>query len=181
MTSPPVEPHVTIAQARWPEDADPERPTPVPGFVGTRLAPLVVRVAERCLARAYPDGRVPADRALRTGLVLTSENGDVDNARATARAVDGRRRASPLLFFQSVPNAALGRVAVDWGLGGPLVSTCPAGDALEEAIDVATGIIRSGDADDMLTIHAERALDDGIDTATALLITLPPRSQETRP
>lgn len=179
MTLHPVDLPVTIARAQWPEGAEPERPPPVPGFVTTRLAPLVIRVAERCLTRAYPNGTPNAARALRTGMVLASKSGDVDNARATARAVDDRKRVSPLLFFQSVPNAALGHIAVTWGLGGPLVSVCPAGDAWNEAIDIATGIIRSGDADDMLTLHAERALGDGGDTATALLIALPPNGQET--
>lgn len=179
MTLHPVDLPVTIARARWPEDADPERPPPVPGFVATRLIPLVIRVAERCLTRAYSNDPSTVARALRTGVVLASKSGDVDNARATARAVDGNKRVSPLLFFQSVPNAALGHIAVTWGLGGPLVSVCPAGDAREEAIDIATSIIRSGDADDMLALHAEQELDDEGDTATAFLVTLPSNGQET--
>ncbi|CAL9608162.1 hypothetical protein SUDANB121_05594 [Nocardiopsis dassonvillei] len=180
MTPRPTGPTATIAAARWPEEGDPDRPPPVPGFTVTRLAPLVIRVAERCLNRAYPDGPPPPARALRTGLVLVSENGDTDNARSTARAVDARRRTSPLLFFQSVPNAALGHIAVAWGLGGPLVSTCPAGDPWAEAIDVAAGVIRSGDADDMLVIHAEPAPDAGGGcTAAALLVTLFPNGRRT--
>ena len=40
--------------------------------------------------------------------------GDVTTATRVAAAVDAGQRASPLLFFQSVPNAVAGYLAARW-------------------------------------------------------------------
>ncbi len=117
-----------LAEARWPEPGDPVEPPPIAGFVASTFSPLVAAVAERCLSRA---GAIP----LGTAIVLVTARGDLASARAVAEAVGAGRRISPLMFFQSVPNAVLGHVAARHGLDGPLICISPCtGDPLAEGL-----------------------------------------------
>ncbi|MFE1101161.1 hypothetical protein ACFW4K_11620 [Nocardiopsis alba] len=166
-----------LARADWPEEGETAPLPSVPGFMGSRLVPLTVHVAGLCLGRAY--GRSPAtpERSERTGVLLVTARGDVENGIAIARAVDGGRRASPLLFFQSIPNSVLGHITGKWGLGGPVLCTSPAGDPWAEALEICRGLIESGDADEILAITAEQGCLEGeSDTARARLLAPSPES-----
>ena len=178
-----------LARAAWPETPEDTLPA-VPGFILSTFNPLVVEVAERCLARVFapPPVRDPA-RAARIGILLASAGGDRGTARALAEAVQNGGRVPPLLFFQSNPNAVLGHVTARWGLAGPVVCVSPAsggslGAALAEAMAVATALIGDGDADEVLVVAAEQGTEPGgsgaggsagkeagFDSAVALFVT----------
>ena len=49
-----------------------------------------------------------------TAIVMVTALGDVTSATRVAAAVDAGKRVSPLLFFQSVPNAVAGYLAARW-------------------------------------------------------------------
>jgi hypothetical protein len=154
---------VVLCKATWPTAGD-TAPTPVAGFVVSQFNPLVVQVADRCLAAHY--GSPPADP--RTGVVLASVAGDTATADATSAAVRAGRKPAPLLFFQSNPNAVVGYVTARWDLRGPVVCTSPTGDPLTDAMTVAALLIDDGDATQVLVITAE--LDGDTGRADALLV-----------
>jgi len=159
-----------LAESRWPVPGDAE-PPPIPGFVVSSFSPLVAAVAERCLRSRY--GAPPADpaRGARTAIVIVSEHGDVTTAAAVTANVDAGRRVVPLLFYQSVPNAAAGHIAARWGLGGPVICVSPAPEATDEGRAVAELLIGDGDADEVLIIWAEQGAQPGHrDQAAALLL-----------
>jgi 3-oxoacyl-(acyl-carrier-protein) synthase len=161
---------VILAESRWPVPGDAE-PPPIPGFVVSSFSPLVSAVAERCLRSRY--GAPPADpaRGARIAIVIVSEHGDVTTATTVTADVDAGRRVVPLLFYQSVPNAAAGHIAARWGLGGPVICFSPAPDAAGEGRAVAELLIGDGDADEVLIIWAEQGAQPGQrDQAAALLL-----------
>lgn len=184
------------ARAEWPEPGDDREPTPIAGFVGSSFSPLVAEVAGRCLRRRCPTalpgaallpgtagapgtamapGAAGPDigaTARRTALVLATRQGDLATATAIAHAVDsGRRRVTPLLFFQSVPNSVLGHLAAQWRLTGPVVTLSTVCDAVAEAAAVARGLIDDGDADEALILVADQgSLHGARDAAVALLV-----------
>jgi hypothetical protein len=173
---------VIVARAAWPEPGD-GAPPPLTGFVVSSFSPLVAAVADRCLSRS---GKPPAPvraavepaagsggaaPALVTALVLGSVGGDVATNVAAARAVDAGKAVSPLLFFQSVPNAVLGLIAKRWSLTGPVLCVSPPHDPVGAALAAAELLIADGDADEALVLAAEQAPDDaGRDAAVALLV-----------
>jgi hypothetical protein len=145
---------------------------PLPGFIGSPFSPLVAAVAERCLRQHF--GEPPLDQTTgdRTALVLASVRGDVPMARTIASTVDSEARMSPLLCFQSVANAVLGRVAKRWGIGGPMVCVSPVGDPLRDATQLSADLIGGGEADLALVLVVEPAwLPGERDHATATLLT----------
>lgn len=155
------------AEARWPEDGD-AGPAGVPGFVHSAFAPLVVAVAERCLARRYGTGPLPPGNG--TAVVLVSAGGDTASAAHVRAAVDAGDRIGPLFFFQSVPNSVAGHVAARWGLDGPVVCLSPAGDARAEGEAEADLLLHDGDAAQALLILIELAPDGTPGEATAVLL-----------
>jgi 3-oxoacyl-[acyl-carrier-protein] synthase III len=153
-----------LSSASWPEtDADGEV-TPLAGFIESTFSPLIAEVAERALRRR--DQR--ASPAI-TAIVMVTDLGDVTSAIRVATAVDAGRRVSPLLFFQSVPNAVAGYLAARWQLTGPVV--CVSGTSA--AMDVAALLIEDGDAEDVLIVRVDLALTDGgeTDRAATVLVT----------
>lgn len=171
-----------LASACWPESESDTRPPPLAGFIASSFSPLVAAVADRCLSRHF--GAAPVDPATgeRTAVVIVSVDGDVATGAAVAAAVDGGDRMSPLLFFQSVPNAAAGRVASRWGLAGPVVCLSPPGDETAGAeaarlqyagLQYAAELIGDGDADRVLLLLVEQEPAGGLDRATALLVAPP--------
>ncbi|EWM63405.1 hypothetical protein MCBG_00538 [Micromonospora sp. M42] len=155
------------AEARWPEDGD-EGPAGVPGFVHSAFAPLVVAVAERCLARRYGTGPLPPGNG--TAVVLVSAGGDTASAAHVRAAVDAGDRIGPLFFFQSVPNSVAGHVAARWGLDGPVVCLSPTGDPRAEGEAEADLLLHDGDAAQALLILIELAPDGTPGEATAVLL-----------
>ncbi|SCF22573.1 Beta-ketoacyl synthase, N-terminal domain [Micromonospora viridifaciens] len=156
-----------LAEARWPEPGD-GGPDPVPGFVHSVFAPLVVAVAERCLARRY--GRRPAPAGNRTAVVLVSASGDRASAEHVRATVAAGGRVGPLFFFQSVPNSVAGHVAARWGLDGPVVCLSPTGDPRADGIAEAELLRYDGDADEALLVLVEQAPDGTPGEAVAVLL-----------
>jgi hypothetical protein len=158
-----------LAAAEWPAGIEPPR---LAGFVHSDFSPLVAAVAGRCLqamsgpppagapASGPPVSTVDDD----TALVLVSDLGDVESAAHVARAVDEGTRVGPLFFFQSVPNAVLGRVAAKWALSGPVSCVCDPVSGL----DTARGLLADGDAGRVLLIELVRGARG--DTAAAVLV-----------
>ena len=154
------------SSAFWPEaDADDEV-TPLAGFIESNFSPLLAEVAVRVLrSRGQPQasGKV-------TAIVVVTALGDVTTATRTAAAVDAGARVSPLLFFQSVPNAVAGYLAARWHLTGPVV--CVSGTSA--GLDVAALLIADGDADEALVVRVDLAVTEGdTDRAAAILVTGP--------
>jgi hypothetical protein len=138
-----------LAEARWP---DGQVPAPIPGFVISEFSPRIAAVAETCLRSAHGHAPVGPDRGERTAVVLASVDGDTAIAAAVAEAVDTGRRVSPLLFFQSVPNAVAGHIAARWGLAGPVVCTSPCADPFDDVVELAGLLFDGGDADEALLV-----------------------------
>ncbi|MBM7772916.1 hypothetical protein JOD54_003120 [Actinokineospora baliensis] len=157
---------VLLAEARWP-GADPTaEPAPLPGFVNSSFAPLIAQAADDCLRQVHGEAPAPADRGDRTAVVVVSTRGDLGTASAVAAAVDGGKRVPPILFFQSVVNSAAGRVALTWGLRGPVVCTSPVDDPVADAVSVADLLLADDAADEVLLVLVEQ----GAEEATALLL-----------
>ncbi|MFI5833566.1 hypothetical protein ACIA5A_07785 [Micromonospora sp. NPDC051300] len=156
-----------LAEARWPEDGDGRAPA-LPGFVHSEFAPLVAAVAERCLARRYGSGPLPAGN--RTAVLLASASGDTAGAAHVRATVAAGGRVGPLFFFQSVPNSVAGHVAARWGLDGPVVCLSPTGDPRAEGEAEAELLRDDGDAAQALLILIELAPDGTPGEATAVLL-----------
>lgn len=161
--------------ACWPEtDADIEV-TPLAGFIESTFSPLLAEVAVRALRRRgqRPEAaRVTArpEAARVTAIVIVTTLGDVTTATRTAAAVDAGKRASPLLFFQSVPNAVAGYLAARWQLTGPVV--CVSGT--DTGLAAAALLIEDADADEALVVRVDLAVTDGDrDRAAAIVVTGP--------
>ncbi|MCW2503665.1 MAG: hypothetical protein JWO79_1949 [Actinomycetia bacterium] len=159
-----------LAEAAWPGAGD-SAPPSLAGFVVSSFSPIAAEAADRCLAQRYGSG--PADPAEGTGtaVVVVSTRGDLATAVAVADSVEAGRPASPLLFFQSVPNAVVGYVARKWGLAGPVVCVGASGDPMAEGLDEAQLLIEDGDATAALILLVEPAAGAVPDSATALLVT----------
>jgi hypothetical protein len=154
------------AAASWPETgADREAPA-LAGFIESSFSPLLAEAAARALRRrAQPPGPGTV-----TAIVMVTALGDVTSAVRVAAAVDAGKRVSPLLFFQSVPNAVAGYLAVRWHLTGPVV--CVSGT--RAGMDVAALLIEDADADEVLVVRVDLAVTEGDrDCAAAILLTGP--------
>lgn len=155
-----------LAAASWPESPDDRVPPPIPGFVISTFSPLAAATAARCLTRAA--GAVAAGAGPRpvTGVVVVSALGDLAGATHVAEVVDSGGRPGPLMFFQAVPNAVAGHVAVRWGLEGPVVCVADGG----AGVDVAGVLIEDGDADLVLVVRVEQGVAGAADRAEAVLL-----------
>ncbi len=163
-----------VARASWPQ-APGDTLTPIPAFVLSTFNPLAAEVADRCLRSYYGARPAPPDRGAGTAIVLASRHGDVGTGNAVAQALAEGRRVPPLLFFQSNVNAVAGHIAARWGLAGPVVCTCPAGDLIADGLECAALLIADGDASEALVIAVEHEGGAGADSATAVLVTTPER------
>ena len=158
-----------LSSACWPQtSADGEVPV-LAGFIESSFSPLLAEVVSRALAsRGQPQ---PAGQV--TAIVVTTALGDVTSATRVATAVDAGKRVSPLLFFQSVPNAVAGYLAARWHLTGPVV--CVSG--VSTALEVAATLIDDADADEALVVRADVAATSGdLDHGAAILVTRTPEN-----
>jgi len=163
-------PLAVLARASWSAASD-ERPPNLPGFTASPFAPIIAHVADLCLKERYKEPPVPPERAEWTAMVLVSQLGDMATEAAVVGSVDKGTKASPLLFFQSVPSAVLGVVSARWNLGGAVITISPAGDPLTEAMDLAQLLIEDGSAKDVLLVLVELAVREGLPNhASALLV-----------
>jgi hypothetical protein len=151
------------SSACWPEtDADGE-PAALAGFIESNFSPLLAEVAGRALRRR---GK-PQPSAAVTAVVMVTALGDVTSATRVAAAVDSGARVSPLMFFQSVPNAVAGYLAARWHLTGPVA--CVSGTSA--GLDMAALLIDDADADEALVVRVDLAVTGGGDRAAAILVT----------
>jgi hypothetical protein len=151
------------ASAFWPEADDGDEVTPLAGFIESTFSPLIAQVAVRTLERREqpPPGQ-------NTAIVIVTALGDVTSAARVATAVDRGERVFPLFFYQSVPNAIAGYLAVRWHLTGPVVCV----GATTAGLDVAALLIDDADADDALVVRVDLATTGGErDRAAAILVT----------
>jgi drug/metabolite transporter superfamily protein YnfA len=160
---------VVLSAASWPEATADDEVPPLAGFIESAFSPLLAEVAARALRRR-PEPRVPG---VVTAIVMVTALGDLTSATRVAAAVDAGMRVSPLLFFQSVPNAVAGYLAARWDLTGPVV--CVSG--MSAGLGIAALLIDDADADDALVIRIDlAAAGDGLDRGAALLVTRPDRN-----
>lgn len=158
-----------LAAASWPEESADEEVPALAGFIESAFSPLLAEVAGRALRRR-PDPAVPGAV---TAIVIVTALGDIASATCVAAAVDAGQRVSPLLFFQSVPNAVAGYLAARWDLTGPVVCVSEIGAGL----GIAALLIDDADADEALVVVIDLAeAGDGVDRAAALLVTRPDRN-----
>ena len=162
---------IVTASASWPEtDADREVPT-LAGFIESDFSPLLAEVAGRTLSRRALS--IGPEQHPVTAVVMVTALGDVSTAARVAAAVDVGQRVSPLLFFQSVPNAVGGYLAAHWDLTGPVV--CVSG--MSAGLGIAALLIDDADADEALVTRIDLAgAGDGLDRGAALLVTRPDRN-----
>ncbi|QDY77051.1 beta-ketoacyl synthase chain length factor [Streptomyces qinzhouensis] len=164
-----------LARAGWDPAAHPGGPPNLPGFTASPFGPLFAHIADRCLSAFHGTAPAPPESGLTTGLVMVSRLGDMATETAVTGAVDRGTKASPLLFYQSVPSAVLGVVSARWGLGGPVICISPAGDPLAEGLELAGLLAEDGSARDVLVVLIELAVAEGeSDTAEALLVRAAP-------
>jgi hypothetical protein len=154
------------SSASWPEtDADGEV-TALAGFIESNFSPLLAEVAGRALRRR--DQRQPSGKV--TAVVMVTALGDVTSATRVAAAVDSGERVSPLMFFQSVPNAVAGYLAARWHLTGPVVCV----SRTSAGLDMAALLIDDADADEALVVRVDLAVTGGDrDHGAAILVTGP--------
>ena len=159
---------VVLSAASWPEATADDEVPPLAGFIESAFSPLLAEVATRALRRR-PEPTVPGAV---TAIVTVTALGDLTSATRVAAAVDAGQRVSPLLFFQSVPNAVAGYLAARWDLTGPVV--CVSG--MSAGLGIAALLIDDGDADEALVIRIDLAVaGDGADRGAAVLVTRPGR------
>jgi Beta-ketoacyl synthase, N-terminal domain len=160
---------VVLSAASWPEATADDEVPPLAGFIESTFSPLLAEVAARALRRR-PEPTVPG---VVTAIVMVTALGDVTSATRVAAAVDAGQRVSPLLFFQSVPNAVAGYLAAHWDLTGPVV--CVSG--MSAGLGIAALLVDDADADEALVIGIDLGVaGDGLDRAAALLVTRPDRN-----
>jgi 3-oxoacyl-(acyl-carrier-protein) synthase len=158
-----------LSAASWPEATADDEVPPLAGFIESTFSPLLAEVAARALRRR-PEPTVPGGV---TAIVMVTALGDMTSATRVAAAVDADQRVSPLLFFQSVPNAVAGYLAARWGLTGPVV--CVSG--MSAGLGIAALLIDDADADEALVIRIDLAeAIDGLDRGAALLVIRPDRN-----
>lgn len=156
-----------LSSASWPEEDDSEV-TPLAGFIDSNFSPLVAEVAGRALRKRAGGLAQPQATADLTAIVLVTALGDITSATRVAAVVDARTRVPPLQFFQCVPNAVAGYLAARWHLAGPVA--CVTGTSA--GLDVAALLIDDGDADDVLVVRADLAVDAGQrDSGAAIVVT----------
>ena len=155
-----------LSSASWPETCDDGKVPALAGFIESNFSPLLAEVAARALrGRAGPQAPGRA-----TAIVMVTALGDVTSATRVAAVVDAGQRVPPLLFFQSVPNAVAGYLAVRWHLTGPVV--CVSGT--RAGMDVSALLIEDADADEVLVVRVDLAVaEDDRDCAAAVLLTGP--------
>lgn len=144
------------ALAAWlsaPRDEDMPQQVPalanVPGFIESPFLNLTYATQAECLKSvASPGGRMPA------GIVLASVLGDTVTADKASVAVAAGGVPMPLLFYQSVPSAVLGRITADMPLDGPLICLSGGVTLFEDALETA-GAMLGGDVTRVVVTYVE--------------------------
>jgi hypothetical protein len=128
---------------------DPATAPPVAGFIESPFNPLAHQVATELLTRSTVDGS-------RTGVVLASELGDSVTTDLASRLLAEGEPANALLFMQATANAVLGRISIEHGLTGPLLSISPSAHPASGPLDLAA-LLLDDDLDRVLVLGVELA------------------------
>ncbi|MFD5826171.1 hypothetical protein [Lentzea sp. NPDC060358] len=123
---------------------DPATAPQVTGFIESPFTPLVHQVAEQLLSDVDVTG---------LGVVLASELGDSVTTDLSSRLLTGGRPANALLFMQATSNAVLGRISIEHGITGPLLSISPGEHPGGGPLDVAEVLL--ADLDCVLVLGVE--------------------------
>ena len=126
-------------------------PEPLPGFVESDFNPLISFAVRGALAAA---GEPPAPD---TGMVLVTSFGDTETADAASRRLAAGRPASPLLFYQSIPNSILGHLGREFGMTGPITCVSAGSRLLSEGLTLAESLLDEGAAGDVLLVGVDLA------------------------
>lgn len=132
---------------------DTAHPYPRPGGYRDRVVELALHAADEAVAAAAP----AIDRAglERCGVVHGTCNAGLLSGREWLAAVDRGERPAPGLAAMSTPQAAAEALAGAYGFGGPVVAVNTACASGANAIGWAADLIRSGQADVVLTGGAD--------------------------
>jgi 3-oxoacyl-(acyl-carrier-protein) synthase len=145
-----------------------DQPPPVPKFIVSDFAPLVYAAVRRCIG-APESAHLLHGHGERAGLVLSSRRFDTVTLELSVEQAR-QRRISPILFYQVLPTAILGQVAIDYGMTGPVSCLASTGDARAEALEVALLLLADDSADWMIAMTAGLADDPADSFATADLV-----------
>lgn len=104
----------------------------VEGFMRSPFLNFTYATQTECLKRATAD-----DGSAPVGIILASVLGDTVTADKASIAVAKGAVPMPLLFYQSVPSAVLGRITADMGVGGPLICLSGGVSLFADALEVA--------------------------------------------
>ena len=117
------------------------------------LSLLAATSVARALDRLAPDDPLRA-RLRGAGVVVGHSLATIDlNERFYARVIArGPTSAEPRLFPPTSPNVMPGQIAILFGLTGPSAATCGSLGGALEALEVATDLVRAGDAETMIVV-----------------------------
>jgi 3-oxoacyl-[acyl-carrier-protein] synthase II len=124
-----------------------------------RFTQLSIAAAQEALAQAgFEDG--PTIDPERVGCIIATGVGGIATVEAGQDVLrdKGAGRVSPSLVPMMMPNASAGTLALRYGLRGPSHSVASACAAGADAIGAAARLIRTGEADAVVTGGAEAGL-----------------------
>ena len=146
-----------------------ERPPRVPRFIEGDFAPLAYAAVGRCIG--VPQSHLLEGHGDRASIVLSSVEFDTQTLELSVRQVQ-KGRISPVLFYQVLPTAVLGQIAIDYGITGPVSCVAATADPREEALEVAGLALAEGDADWIVALAVVLAEDPEASFASADLVRL---------
>lgn len=148
-----------------------DRPPRLARFIEGDFAPLVYAAVSQCIGA--PQSHLLEGHGDRAGIVLSSVGFDTETLELSVRQVH-KGRISPVLFYQVLPTAVLGQIAIDYHITGPVSCLATTGDARDEALDVARLMLAEGDADWVIALAVALAADPADSFASADLVSLVP-------
>lgn len=119
----------------------------VPGFILSDF-PIMVNYAVEKIKRPIFGGDD-------TALILGSFYGDVDTEDAVTRKNVENKSINPLLFAQSIPNSIFGYIAKEYNITGTMSSISNGGNLSGDLLEMATVLLNSGDANQVIIIGVE--------------------------
>jgi hypothetical protein len=141
---------------------------PLAGFMASDFAPLVYAVVRECVGDPR-SGHLLEGVGDRVGIVLGSRRFDTVTLELSVEQVD-RGQVSPILFYQAVPTAVLGRIARDYRVTGPVSCVAVTGDARAEVLELARVLLADDGARWVLGLTVEMDRDPAKTIARADLV-----------
>lgn len=148
------------AAGRFGENDAPVYQVPLPddaasGFARLRRSGAISHFASAAAADAMKDAAIQPSG--RTALIVASSNGGVNYTRRFYADVIERGSGSPILFPETVYNAAASHVAARFGIDGTALTFVGDATAGADALGAAAELIGAGAADNCLVVAAEEA------------------------